>query len=96
MPCMQTYSVSCKRLTSPNQREDNAKPRALLATVGSEGRCSKSGEHNESEPILADNLGNLAKSGNAQNLDKIVCYNGWVSRQDSLLNEGSLYPCNDC
>ena len=64
-----------------------------MATTGSEGRCSKSGEHNESEPILADNLGNLAKSGNAQYLDKIVCYNGCVSRQDSLLNKGSLYPC---
>jgi len=39
----------------------------LLATAGFEGRHSKYHEHNDSEPILADSRGEVAKSAEAQN-----------------------------
>ena len=58
-----------KETLSPNQREDNHKARASLATVGSEGSRRGSLEHSASEPMLADRVGNLAKGGKAQKLD---------------------------
>ena len=73
--------------------EDNTKPSALLATAGCEGRLSKLGEHNASKPILAYSWGEVAKSADTRNPNASICYNGWVSKQDSLLNEGSLYFC---
>ena len=69
------------------------KPRALLVTAGSEGRLSKYWERSESEPILANNRGKVAKSADALYSDTVMCYNGRVSIQDSLLNGGSLYTC---
>ncbi len=41
--------------------EDNAKPSALLATAGCEGRLSKFEERSESKPILACIGGEVAK-----------------------------------
>lgn len=43
-----------------------------MAIAVSEGSYSKSVEHNEREPVLADDLGNHTQSGDARNLAKIV------------------------
>ena len=80
-------------MVSPNRREDNAKPSALLVTAGCEGRLSKFEERSASEPILACIRGEVAKSADAQIPNTFTCYNGRIHKQGSLLNEGSLYPC---
>jgi hypothetical protein len=59
-------SEGLKEALAPNRREANAKATALLATVGWEGSLSKYGVRSASEPELARQEGNLAKSGNAQ------------------------------
>jgi len=70
-----------------------AKPSALLATAGCEGRLSKFVERSESKPTWACNRGKVAKSANAQIPNAITCYNGRIRKQEGMLNEGSLYPC---
>ena len=50
-------------------------------------------EHNASKPILACNGGKVAKSADAQSPNTVTCYNGWLHKQESLLNKGSLYIC---
>lgn len=42
-------------------------------------------EHNESEPVLASGVGNLAKSGKAQKLDNFTSYDGCVHIQAGRL-----------
>ena len=54
---------------SPNQREDNLRARAPLATVGSEGSSRGNVEHNESKPKMAYKVGNPAKYGKAPKLE---------------------------
>ena len=48
-------------------------------------------DRNESKPILACTWGKVAKSAEAQYPNTCTCYNGRARKQDSLLNEGSLY-----
>ena len=48
-------------------------------------------ERNASKPILACTWGEVAKSADAQYPNTLTCYNGRIRKQDSLLNEGSLY-----
>ncbi len=55
-----------KETLSPNQREDNHKARALLATGCLEEAEGRVLEHSESEPMLASRVGNLTKYGEAQ------------------------------
>ena len=59
-------SEGLKEALAPNRREANAKATALLATVVWGGSLSKYGVRSVSEPKLARQEGNLAKSGNAQ------------------------------
>ena len=66
-----------KETLSPNQQEDNPRTRASLVTVGSEGSRRGNPEHSESEPRLAYKVGNLAKYGEAQKLDKLVSTDGF-------------------
>jgi len=64
-------SEGLKEALAPNRREANAKATALLATVGWGGSLSKYGVRSASEPELARQVGNLAKSGNAQKSDNL-------------------------
>ena len=57
---------------SPNQREDNLRARALLATVGSGGSSRGNVEHSESKPKAAYKVGNPAKYGKARKLDNFI------------------------
>lgn len=57
---------------SPNQREDNLRARALLATVGFEGSSRGNVEHSESKPKVAYIVGNPAKYGKARKLDNYI------------------------
>ncbi|KGE87277.1 MAG: hypothetical protein ACE362_23135 [Phaeodactylibacter xiamenensis] len=68
---MQTFSEGLKEALAPNRWEANAKATALLATVGWEGSLSKYGARSGSEPGVARQVGNLAKSGKAQKPDNL-------------------------
>ncbi|MGH4138352.1 hypothetical protein [Clostridium sp.] len=57
---------------SPNQREDNLRARALLATIESEGSSMGNVEHNESKPKMAYKVGNPVKYGKAPKLDNFI------------------------
>lgn len=73
---MYAEPIGWKKPMSPNQREDNPRARALLATVGSEGSSRGSVEHSESEPKVAYGVGNLAKYGKALKLDNSISLDG--------------------
>jgi len=57
--------------------------------VGSEGSWRGDLEHSESEPRLADSVGNLAKRGKAQKLDNTASQDGCVQVQAGRINRGS-------
>ena len=61
---------------STNQREDNLRARALLATVGSEGSSRRNVEHSESKPKVAYKVDNPARYGKARKLDNFISYDG--------------------
>ena len=69
---MQTHSEGLKEALALNRREANAKATALLATVGWEGSLSKYGVRSASEPRVARQVGNLAKSGDAQKPNNLL------------------------
>ncbi|HHX95038.1 MAG TPA: hypothetical protein GX691_04350 [Clostridia bacterium] len=61
----------------------------------SEGSRRENSEHSESEPVLAYQVGNLAKYGKAQKLDNLISWDGWLRIQASRLNWGSPVPSHD-
>jgi len=63
--------------------------------VGSEGSRRENSEHSESEPRLANQVGNLAKNGKAQKLDNLMSFDGWLRIQASRLNWGSPASSHD-